>query len=78
MKVLILLLVTLFSLPAVPPELDRAEAQKAFVLLNKIRAAPAAFTEEMPFLAEISKKHLLRWNDTLAKVAEDKALDMAT
>lgn len=78
MKAIFLLLITLFSVPAVPPELDREEAQKAFVLLNKIRAAPAAFTEEMPFLAEIDKKHLLRWNDTLAAVAEAKALDMAT
>lgn len=32
----------------------------------------------MPFLAETGSKPLLKWNDTLAKVAETKALDMAT
>ena len=78
MKLIILLLLTLFTFFKTPPELDRKEAQKAFVLLNKVRANPAAFTEEMPFLAEISKKPLLKWNDTLAAVAEAKALDMAT
>ncbi|NTS43704.1 CAP domain-containing protein [Flavisolibacter sp. BT320] len=78
MKAVILFLLAFFTLSAVPLELDKAEAQKAFVLLNKIRANPGAFTEEMPFLAEIGKKPLLKWNDTLAAVAEAKALDMAT
>lgn len=58
--------------------LDKAEAQKAFTLLNKIRTSPATFTSEMPFLAEMGPKPMLKWNDTLAKVAEAKALDMAT
>lgn len=78
MKTAFLLLLTCFTLSGASPELDRQEAQKAFVLLNKIRANPAAFAEEMPFLAEIGKKPSLKWNDTLAAVAEAKALDMAT
>jgi uncharacterized protein YkwD len=77
MKALILLLFC--CLPGfVQTGLDKAEAQKAFTLLNKIRSNPAAFTQEMPFLAEIGPKPLLKWNDTLANVAEAKALDMAT
>jgi uncharacterized protein YkwD len=65
-----------FLKPA-PPQVDRQEAKKAYTLLNTIRANPAGFTDEMPFLAEISKKHPLLWNDTLALVAEAKAMDMA-
>lgn len=77
MKALFLFL--LCALPRlVQPGIDKAEAQKAFALLNKIRTNPAAFASEMPFLAEISSKPLLKWSDTLAKVAEAKALDMAT
>ena len=75
-------LVLLFSLlvgrNSAPPALDRAEAQKAFSLLNKIRTSPAAFAEEMPFLAETGPRPVLKWNDTLARVAEAKAMDMAT
>jgi uncharacterized protein YkwD len=77
MKSFLLLLATLFFVSPMAPELDRQEAQKAFVLLNKIRANPAAFAGEMPFLAEIGSRPLLKWNDTLAAVAEAKALDMA-
>lgn len=78
MKAFFLFLSICFFLKASPPSLDKAEAQKAFLLLNKIRTNPAAFADEMPFLAEIDKKPPLSWNDTLAKVAEAKALDMAT
>jgi uncharacterized protein YkwD len=78
MKAVLLFLSFCVFLKASPPSLDKGEEQKAFILLNKIRENPAAFADEMPFLAEISKKPLLKWNDTLAKVAEAKALDMAT
>ena len=78
MKAVLLFLSLSMLLKPAPPQLDRQEAQKAFLLLNKIRVAPADFTDEMPFLAEISKKHPLKWNDTLAAVAEAKAIDMAT
>lgn len=76
MKTIFLFLLTCVLMQ--PPEIDKGEAQKAFSLLNKVRTAPSAFTAEMPFLAEIEKKAPLRWNDTLAAVAEAKALDMAT
>lgn len=78
MKAVILFLSICFFIKPALPGVDRQEAQKAFVLLNNVRANPAAFAAEMPFLAEITKKPLLVWNDTLAKVAEAKALDMAT
>lgn len=72
------LLFILFALLVKSPGIDKMEAQKAYVLLNNIRTSPATFAAEMPFLAEIEKKPALRWNDTLAAVAEAKALDMAT
>lgn len=78
MKALILFLSLCFFTKPSPPGIDKDEAQKAFTLLNQIRSNPAAFTDEMPFLAEMGKKPLLKWNDTLARVAEAKALDMAT
>lgn len=78
MKVLFLFLTLCISAKLSPPSIDKEEAEKAFLLLSKIRANPAAFADEMPFLAEIGSKPLLKWNDTLAQVAEAKALDMAT
>lgn len=74
----LLLVLSLCFLPPLPPGIDRQEAKKAYELLNKVRANPAAFAVEMPFLAEIPQKAPLKWNDTLALVAEAKALDMAT
>lgn len=61
------------------PALDRKEAKAAYALLNKVRTQPKAFAKELPFLAQgIKPMHQLKWNDTLARVAEAKALDMAT
>jgi uncharacterized protein YkwD len=60
------------------PVVDKQEAKKAFELLNKIRANPDAYAGTFRFIktAKISNTQLV-WNDTLAKVAEAKALDMA-
>ncbi|MDB5206882.1 MAG: hypothetical protein JWR72_1957 [Flavisolibacter sp.] len=60
------------------PGIDKEEAQKAFLLLNKIRINPQSFTSGMGFLKEVKAMPQLKWNDTLAKVAEAKAVDMAT
>ena len=78
MKSLILFLFLSLFLHHSQPGIDREEAKKAFVLLNKIRTNPKAYIENMPFLADVKTMPALRWNDTLAKVAEAKALDMAT
>jgi uncharacterized protein YkwD len=77
MKAIFLFLsISLFLQPS--PGIDKAEGEKAFILLNKIRKNPQSFADAMPFLKEIKAMPLLKWNDTLAKVAEAKALDMAT
>jgi uncharacterized protein YkwD len=61
------------------PTLDKKEAQAAFTYLNKVRTQPSSYTKELTFLANgIKPMHKLKWNETLAKVAEAKALDMAT
>lgn len=78
MKALLLFFLMCVCLRPPQPGIDKEEAQKAFTFLNKIRSNPAAFADQMPFLAEIGPKPLLKWNDTLAQVAEAKALDMAT
>ncbi|WP_300567763.1 CAP domain-containing protein [Flavobacterium sp.] len=58
--------------------IDKSEAQKAFVLLNEIRANPANYYKELKFSKNIKIQNKpLKWNETLAKVAEAKALDMA-
>jgi len=58
--------------------IDKTEAQKAFALLLKIRANPALYSKQLHFSKNLAvSKTKLVWNDTLAKVAEAKAYDMA-
>jgi uncharacterized protein YkwD len=58
--------------------LDRDEARKAFDYLNRIRKEPAKFSKEIGIdLENVKARPVLKWNDILAKVAEEKALDMA-
>lgn len=58
--------------------INRVEAEKAFDRLQRIRSNPTAYAESLQFPKTISASKLtLRWNDTLARVAEQKALDMA-
>lgn len=58
--------------------IDKEEARKAFNFLNDIRTNPAKYYGEFDFLKTTEvKKTRLSWNDTLAKVAEAKAFDMA-
>lgn len=58
--------------------LDKTEAKQAFEYLNNIRTQPEKYDSAFPFLknSNISKTKLV-WNDTLAKAAEQKAMDMA-
>lgn len=58
-------------------QLDKPEALKAFQLLNDIRTHPENYQSEFSFLKNFIAKGKLTWNDTLARVAETKALDMA-
>jgi uncharacterized protein YkwD len=59
--------------------IDKAEEQKAFELLNKVRQNPKAYSAGWNNinLSSVKAKPALVWNDTLAKVAEAKAIDMA-
>ncbi|THU35900.1 CAP domain-containing protein [Niastella caeni] len=60
------------------PFVVKEEAQQAFQLLNTIRSNPEKYYKELHLNAKLTiTKKALRWNDTLAKVAEAKALDMA-
>ncbi|HTB30421.1 MAG TPA: CAP domain-containing protein [Bacteroidia bacterium] len=79
-----LLAACLFLLPSftINPEkgvfIDRQQEQKAFVLLNKVRQDPNAYSERYGVsLRGISPRPNLVWNDSLAAVAERKALSMA-
>lgn len=74
----VLLVVAVCALFQPSPGIDKEEGKKAFVLLNKIRQNPGVYASELPFLKDAKKMPALVWNDTLAKVAEAKALDMAT
>jgi len=58
--------------------IDKKEAQDAFTLLTDIRNNPDKYYEELNFEKGLKvSKIKLKWNDTLAKVAETKAYDMA-
>jgi uncharacterized protein YkwD len=59
-------------------KLDRDEAKKAFEFLNAVRRDPPSFSKDIGAdLKEARATTALKWNATLAKVAEEKALDMA-
>ncbi|MBN9297605.1 MAG: CAP domain-containing protein [Filimonas sp.] len=58
--------------------IDKNEAKAAFLLINQIRSNPAAYSKTIGIdLSYIKALPALRWNDTLARAAEAKALDMA-
>jgi len=58
--------------------IDKKEAQDAFALLTDIRSNPDKYYEELNFEKGLKvSKIKLKWNDTLAKIAETKAYDMA-
>lgn len=81
MRVLLVLLAASALLGAKPsalPVVDHEEARKAFVYLNQIRAQPVRFCQQLKFSpVQVVPRPALIWNDTLARVAERKALDMA-
>src|SRR5262245_60128019 len=53
------------------------EAKKAFAYLNQVRANPGKYSQEIGAnLNRLKPRPTLTWNDTLARVAEQKALDM--
>ncbi|MGV3760929.1 CAP domain-containing protein [Parapedobacter sp.] len=68
-----------FSAPLpVRPKIERKEALAAFTLINKIRQNPRAFRRELHLSPRTPITQTpLRWNPTLANVAEMRALDMA-
>jgi uncharacterized protein YkwD len=75
--IILLTVVTLFAYTYTATA-DKEEAKKGYVLLNKIRQSPASYSKEIGAdLSAIKKQPTLKWNDTLARVAEAKALDMA-
>ncbi|HWY97481.1 MAG TPA: CAP domain-containing protein [Bacteroidia bacterium] len=57
---------------------DNPQALRGFEYLKKVRKDPNAYTERMHVsLKGIAAGPDLHWNDTLAMVAENRALDMA-
>jgi len=59
-------------------ELDKQAAQEAFAFLNEVRATPDNYHKELRYKKNLKVATVkLQWNDTLARVAEVKALDMA-
>jgi uncharacterized protein YkwD len=59
-------------------ELRFERARAAYEYLNRIRQEPDAYSDDIGVdLSYVEPRHRLVWNDTLAAVAEAKALDMA-
>jgi uncharacterized protein YkwD len=73
----IITLFALFAFHQKDPTVDKQQAKEAFCFLNQVRTTPKRFVKEMPFLVQAGRMAALQWNDTLAAVAERKALDMA-
>ncbi|HXC06232.1 MAG TPA: CAP domain-containing protein [Bacteroidia bacterium] len=58
--------------------MEKAEAQKAFQYLNQFRQAPEEYGSKLKLnLKRVEIRPVLIWDTLLAKVAEDKAMDMA-
>ena len=57
---------------------SNSEAKKAFNLINDIRKDPSAYSSQMGVdLSGVQARNALNWDDALAKVAQEKAEDMA-
>lgn len=60
------------------PFVVKDEAKQAYELLNTIRSNPEKYSNQLHLDAQLPvTKRALHWNDTLAGVAEAKAMDMA-
>ena len=58
--------------------IGRQQAKEAFAYLMNVRANPVDYSKELGFPKSTKVSSIkLVWNDTLAKVAEAKAMDMA-
>lgn len=67
-----------FSMAQNETGLDRNQAKKAFKYLQAIRQKTVSKSDKMyKYSKKAPNLPVLVWNDTLAKVAEEKALDMA-
>ncbi len=74
-----MLLLTAYVLPEDAIKGDYQQALRGFEYLKKIRKDPNSFTERLRVsLKDIPAGPDLRWNDTLAMVAEQRAEDMAS
>ncbi len=57
---------------------EKNEAKNAFEYLNKVRGNPKVYGKQLGInLRKVKPQPALIWNDTLARVAEEKANDMA-
>lgn len=82
MKILIQITLFTFILSSFKTDksiiVDKAAAQQAFLTLQDIRKFPSKYYQELHFDKDLKASTAqLQWNDTLAKVAEAKAYDMA-
>jgi hypothetical protein len=58
-------------------DLDKQQAQKAFVLLNKVRHDPNSYSQRFGYsLKGVIPRPDLNWDDSLCAVAERRALSM--
>lgn len=59
-------------------KINKEEAEAAFQYLNQFRAAPIEMGKKVKIkLNGVASRQILLWDTILAKVAEEKALDMA-
>lgn len=71
------LMLLLWLICSLSLQAQSGDIQIAFDYLNKIRQNPSLYSKEIGLsLSGIPARQALRWNDTLAKVAQAKAEDM--
>jgi hypothetical protein len=72
----ILFLGSSFIIMDFPSGIDKIEAQKMFIYLQDLRQKKTPKSDKLNRYVK-SKRPILHWNDTLAKVAEARVTDMA-
>lgn len=78
MSKLLLFLISLLSINGFTQSINKHEAQKAFEYLNTFRQNPSEEKNKIGlYEEEFEPRPALVWDETLAKVAEERAMDMA-
>jgi len=78
LRLILLLIIPLFFNPLFSQSYNKEESLKAFEYLNTFRQNPKEEAKKIELrLKKIKPAQTLKWNETLARIAKERAMDMA-